>query len=71
MSNPKSKEVLESEYQVLVSKSNYDEVKAVVLTYDETSIDILVSLDLYDAPFECYLKTTLFHMKKERKDSKV
>ena len=65
MSNPKSKEVLESEYQVLVSKSNYDEVKSVVLTYDETSIDILASSDPYDAPFERYLKSTLFHVKKK------
>ena len=68
MSKQKSKEVLESEYQVLVTKSNYDKVKAVILTYDETSIEVLVESDPFDAPFECYLKSTLFHVKKKKKE---
>ena len=62
-----SKKVLESECQVLVSKSSYDTVKVEIATYDETTIENLIALDAYSTLYECYLKATLFYVKKNKK----
>jgi len=66
MSQVKAKQALASHYQVVVSKNNYEDVRAEVGSYEETDIEELITSDNYDAPYDCYLKCTLFHVKKKK-----
>ena len=66
MSQVKAKQVLASHYQVLVSKNSYSEVKEEVESYDATDMGTLITADNYHAPYHCYIKCTLFHIKKKK-----
>jgi len=66
MSQVKSKQALASHYQLLVSKNSYEDAEEEVEGYDEVDLQRLITSDNYDAPYDCYLNCTLFHVKKKK-----
>ena len=71
MPQVKVKQVLASHYQDLVSKNSYDKVKEELESYDTTNIETLITANNYDAPYYCYIKCTLFRIKKKRGSIKI